>query len=101
MRTLGQMSRSLMLGAPHLPTFVWGMSDLYAAWIHMTLPQKTKGRKSPYEITTGREPDDDVLFIRVFGCPCQYEQHMQWSISDLRRQNGGGSLEFSGQWYLF
>jgi hypothetical protein len=72
-RTLGQMSRSLMLGAPHLPTFVWGMSDLYAAWIHMTLPQKTKGKKSPYEITTGREPDDDVLFIRVFGCPCQYE----------------------------
>jgi hypothetical protein len=72
-RTLGQMSRSLKLGAPHLPTFVWGMSDLYAAWIHMTLPQKAKGRKSPYEITTGREPDDDVLFIRVFGCPCQYE----------------------------
>jgi hypothetical protein len=72
-RTLGQMSRSLMLGAPHLPSFVWGMSDLYAAWIHMTLPQKLKGGKSPYEITTGRAPDEDVLFIRVFGCPCQYE----------------------------
>ncbi len=26
-RTLGQMSRSLMLGAPHLLTFIWGMSD--------------------------------------------------------------------------
>ncbi len=71
-RTLGQMSRSLMLGAPHLPSFVWGMSDLYAAWIHNFLPQKLKGGKSPYEITTGRLPDEDVLFIRVFGCPCQY-----------------------------
>ena len=72
-RTLGQMSRSLMLGAPHLPGFVWGMSDMYAAWIHMTMPQKMKGGKSPYEILTGRMPDDDVLFIRVFGCPVQYE----------------------------
>jgi hypothetical protein len=72
-RTLGQMSRSLMLGAPHLPAFIWGMSDLYAAWIHRMQPQKLRGHKSPHEIVTGREPDDDVFFIRVFGCPCQYE----------------------------
>ncbi len=64
-RTLGQMSRSMMLGAPHLPVWVWGMADL-------NMPQKAK-QKRPYEITTGRLPDDDVLFIRVFGCPCQYE----------------------------
>jgi len=72
-RTLGQMSRSQMLGAPHLPQFVWGMSDINAAWVHRTLPQKNKNWKSPFEITTGRVPDDDMLFIKVFGCPCQYE----------------------------
>jgi hypothetical protein len=72
-RTLSQMSRSLMLGAPHHPTWVWGMADINAAWIHRTLAQKSKQCRSPYEITTGRLPDDDVLFIRVFGCPCQYE----------------------------
>jgi hypothetical protein len=49
------------------------MADINAAWIHRTLPQKLKSCKSPCEITTGRLPDDDVLFIRVFGCPCQYE----------------------------
>ena len=72
-RTLGQMSRSLMLGAPHLPKMMWGLSDIQAAYVHMTIPQKGKGGKSPYEITTGRVPDKDILFIRVFGCPCQYE----------------------------
>jgi hypothetical protein len=46
-RTLGQMSRSMMLGAPHLPSFVWGLSDLNAAWVHRTLPQKYKGGRSP------------------------------------------------------
>jgi hypothetical protein len=49
------------------------MADLYAAWIHRTIPQKLKGWKSPCEITTGRPPDRDLLFIHVFGCPCQYE----------------------------
>jgi hypothetical protein len=72
-RTLGQMSRSLMIGAPHLPKMMWGLSDIHAAYIHMTIPQKGKGNISPYEITTGRVPDKDLLFIRVFGCPCQYE----------------------------
>ncbi len=72
-RTLGQMSRSLMLGAPHLPLFIWGMSDLYAAVIHRTIPQKNKNSKSPFEITTGRPPNRELLFIHVFGCPCQYE----------------------------
>ena len=72
-RTLGQMSRSLMIGAPHLPQMMWGLSDLYAAYIHSTLPQKGKGGLSPLEITTGRPPDRNLLFIHVFGCPCQYE----------------------------
>jgi hypothetical protein len=31
--------------------------------------------KTPYELTTGRKPDADVLGIHVFGCPVQYEPH--------------------------
>jgi hypothetical protein len=72
-RTLGQMSRSLMLGAPHLPLFCWGLSDYHAANIHSTIPQKHRQNKSPIEITSGREPDLDLLFLHIFGCPCQYE----------------------------
>ena len=30
-RTLGQMSRAQMIGAPHLPPMMWGLSDIYAA----------------------------------------------------------------------
>ena len=52
-QTLAQMSRALMAGAPHLPSFCWGLSDLYAAYIHSILPQKTKGMMSPYESITG------------------------------------------------
>ncbi len=72
-RTLAQMSRSLMIGAPHLPKMMRGLADIQAAYVHMTIPQKGKEGKSSYEITTGRVPDKDLLFIRVFGCPCQYE----------------------------
>jgi hypothetical protein len=72
-RTLGQMSRAQMIGAPHLPPMMWGLSDLYAAIVHSTIPQKGKGGKSPYEIITKRIPNREVMFIHVFGCPCQYE----------------------------
>ena len=71
-RTLGQMSRAQMIGAPHLPKMMWGLSDLHAAYVHSSLPQKGKQGKSPHEITTGRIPNDDLLFIHVFGCSCQY-----------------------------
>ena len=70
--TLGQMSRALMIGAPHLPQFCWGLSDLYAAHVHQTCVQPARNFKSPYEIIYGRKPDPDLLFIHVFGCPCQY-----------------------------
>ena len=72
-RTVGQMSRSQMIGAKHLPQFCWGLSDLHAANTHRLIPQKAKGGKSPYQITTGRIPDLDVMFAKIFGCPCQYE----------------------------
>ncbi len=71
-RTLEQMSRAQMIGAPHLPKMMWGLSDLHAAYVHSSLTQKGKQGKSPHEITTGRISNDDLLFIHVFGCPCQY-----------------------------
>jgi hypothetical protein len=71
-RTLGQMSRAQMIGAPHLPQMMWGLSDLHAAYVHSSLPQKGKQCKSPHEMTTGRRPNGEMLFIHVFGCPCQY-----------------------------
>ena len=70
-RTIGQMGRTLMCGAPHLPNFCWGLADLYAKEIHDILPQK-KIRCSPYEFRTGRKPDFERAFIKVFGAPCQY-----------------------------
>jgi hypothetical protein len=70
-RTIGQMGRTLMCGAPHLPKFCWGLADLYSKEIHDTQVQK-KIECSPYQYRTGREPDLDLLFIKVFGAPCQY-----------------------------
>ena len=74
-QTLAQMSRALMAGAPHLPQEMWGCSDIYAAYLHLTLPQKSKDMMSPYEKTTGRSPYLEAMFIKVFGCACQYEPH--------------------------
>jgi len=70
-RTIGQMSRTLMCGAPHLPKFCWGLADLYAVQIHMMQPQ-AKNKCSPYEYNTKRKPDLEHTFIKVFGAPCQY-----------------------------
>ncbi len=70
-RVIGQMGRTLMCGAPHLPAFCWGVADLYAVYIHNLLPQ-TKTKISPYEGSTGRTPDLDLFFVKVFGAPCQY-----------------------------
>ena len=70
-RIVGQMGRSLMCGAPHLPSFCWGLADLYATIIH-DFQHKKKIGCSPYEFRTGRKPDLDRFFIKVFGAPCQY-----------------------------
>jgi hypothetical protein len=71
-QTIAQMSRALMAGAPHLPQFCWGLSDIHANLIHDVLPQKTHENQSPYEKTRGRTPNLEAMFIRVFGCACQY-----------------------------
>ncbi len=71
-RTIGETSRVLMAGAKHLPSSCWGLSDLYAAYLHnLLLPQKKAGM-SPFEFRNKREPDLGVFFVHVFGCPCQY-----------------------------
>ena len=74
-RTIAEMSRSLLAGAPHLDGSCWGLSDVYSATIHDTLPQAGNNNMSPHEIKKGWIPDPDTLFIHVFGCPVQYEPH--------------------------
>jgi hypothetical protein len=71
-RTIAEKSRAMLLGAPHLPKSMWGLSDIHAGTVHDVLPQAERGNKSPYEIRHGKKPNVDHLFIKVFGCPCQY-----------------------------
>ena len=74
-RVIGEMARSLMAGAPHLDESCWGLADVQAAYVHDLLPQQSKQNMSPYERRKFRVPDLDVLFLRVFGCPAQYEPY--------------------------
>ena len=74
-RVIGEMSRSLMAGAPHLDESCWGLADVQAAYIHNFMPQQSKEDMSPYERKTFRTPDLDAMFVRVFGCPAQYEPY--------------------------
>jgi hypothetical protein len=47
-RVIGEMSRSLMAGAPHLDESCWGLADMQAAYIHKFMPQQSKDNMSPY-----------------------------------------------------
>ena len=89
-RVIGQMSRTLMCGAPHLPPFCWGLGDIYAGYIHDFLPQ-AKTKMSPYEDRTGREPNLDVFFLKVFGARANTPQSTEEITNDLRKPNGDGS----------
>jgi len=71
-RTIGNLSRAMMMGAPHLPKSMWALSDLNAAYVHDVLPQRDRGNKSPSEMRTGKKSNVDHLHIKVFGCPCQF-----------------------------
>jgi hypothetical protein len=71
-RTIGQKSRALLLGAPHLPNSLWGLADIQGAYVQDVLPQPDRSNKSPYEFRHGKKPNIDHLHIKVFGCPCQY-----------------------------
>jgi hypothetical protein len=72
-RSIGEKSRAILLGAPHLPNSMWGMADIHAANVIDVLPQVERGNKSPYEIRHRRKPNVDHLFSKVFGCTCQYK----------------------------
>jgi hypothetical protein len=72
-KTIAAMSRCLMAEAPHLPACCWGLADIHATQIVEVMPQASKGNLSPYEHKKKRKPDRDSLFIKVFGCPSQYE----------------------------
>ncbi len=41
--------------------------------MHALIPQQSRLKRSPHEITTGQKPDLDLMFLHTFGCPCQYE----------------------------
>jgi hypothetical protein len=71
-RTIGDLSRAMMMGAPHLPKSMWALADLNAAYVHDVLPQRDRGNKSPSEIRAGKKANVDHLHIKVFGCPCQF-----------------------------
>ncbi len=75
-QTIAQMSRALMARAPHLPQFCWGLGDLHANLIYDVMPQKSHEGMSPYKWTRGRAPNLEAMFIRVFGCPCQYSPRL-------------------------
>ena len=42
-RTIGDRSRAMLLGAPHLPNSMWGLSDLHSLNVNDVLPQKNRG----------------------------------------------------------
>ena len=71
-KIIAKISRGMLLGAPHLPRYCWGLADLYACFVHDLLPQKSKGNKCPREIRTGKTTHPNDLFIKVFGAPCLY-----------------------------
>ena len=69
-----RLVRAFMLGAPHLSKNKWGAAELHAGKVKLILPQPSRGNRTPYEIIhAGRKPDIDRLFIKVFGCPVQYQ----------------------------
>jgi hypothetical protein len=71
-RTIAERSRSMLLGAPHLPKNMWGLADHHSGYVHDVLPQPDRGNKSPYEIRHFKKPNVEHLYIKVFGCPCQF-----------------------------
>jgi hypothetical protein len=60
-RTIAEISRAIMLGAPHLHNRMWGLADLHAANVKDVLPQPERGNKSPFEFRHGKKPDNSLL----------------------------------------
>ena len=71
-RIVGERSRSMLCGAPHLPSWCWALADKHAVYVGRQLPQSTRGWKSAAFLSSGRKPDWRSLCIHVFGAPCLY-----------------------------
>ncbi len=87
-----------MAGAPHLDESYWGLADIHAAYVHDVMPQQSKEDMSPYEQRKYRTPDLDALFLRVFGCPVQYEPYGGAYTKGERKRNGVTSSASNGRW---
>jgi hypothetical protein len=71
-RLVGERSRAMLLGAPHLPSWAWALADKLAVYVGRQLPQSTRGWKSAAFLNSGKVPDWRSLCIHVFGAPCLY-----------------------------
>jgi hypothetical protein len=71
-RVVAERSRSMMLGAPHLPSWCWALADKHAVCVSRQLPQSTRGWKSAAFLNSGKVPHRRSLYIHVFGSPCLY-----------------------------
>ena len=69
-RVIKQMSTSMLIGAPHLPSDSWALADKYTAFIQDFLPQSTRHNHCPYYLRTGRSVPWSLLCIHPFGAPC-------------------------------
>ena len=69
-----RLARSFMLGAPHLPRNHWGLAFAYVNPANLLLVKRSRGNRTAYEIIHHRIPHIDRMFIRVFGCPVQYQE---------------------------
>merc|ERR1711865_192084 len=75
-RKVLEISRAMMIGAPHLPQSMWGTAVLNTRWIIQVLPQSGKkyDYQSPYFIQYGRAPEMKRIPIKVFGAAVQWSE---------------------------
>ena len=99
-KTIAEMSRSLMAGAPHLDGSCWVLADVYSANIHETPPQPGNDNMSPFEKKKGWIPDPDTLFIHVFGWTAlRNTNRMEGPYTkEGGKRNGVISWESNGLW---
>ncbi len=53
-RIIGARSRSMLLGAPHLPSWCWALADKLAVIVGRQLPQSTRQWKSAAFLNSGK-----------------------------------------------
>ena len=80
-RSLKQMSRSMLLRAPHLNRTFWSDALLTACYIRNRTPVAGIGNRTPESLWSGT--DTDVGHLRTFGSPC--------AVHVPRKQRGRGA----------